>query len=123
MLKTVGQDQWTRFCGFELKWKNDTQLMIGQESYTKELLKRHQDVIPRSSPMPKVDIPEEIEDDATAQEVKAAQGLTGELLWLAIRSRPESFLCGVGYGKAIHQATETGCNVGKACVGFFGYYS
>ena len=39
--------------------------------------------------MPKVDIPEEIEDDATAQEVKAAQGLTGELLWLAIRSRPD----------------------------------
>ena len=41
-VETVGQDQWTRFCGFELKWKNDTQLMIGQESYTRELLKRHQ---------------------------------------------------------------------------------
>ena len=29
-VETVGRDQWTRFCGFELKWKNDTQLMIGQ---------------------------------------------------------------------------------------------
>lgn len=87
--ETVGKDGWVRFCGFELRWLDDENLAIGQPSYTKDLIERHGVTVSRSSPMPKVEIPEEPEENLTATEVKAAQALTGELLWLSIRSRPD----------------------------------
>ena len=81
--ETVGKDGWVRFCGFELRWLDDENLAIGQPSYTKDLIERHGVTVSRSSPMPKVEIPEEPEENLTATEV------TGELLWLSIRSRPD----------------------------------
>ena len=86
--ETVGKDQWTRFCGFELKWDDDTHLRVAQPSYIEELLERHRVQRSRNTPVAKSDPPEEPEV-ATAEDVRAAQALTGELLWLSIRSRPD----------------------------------
>ena len=89
-IETVGKTGWLRFCGFELKrHENGVSLMVGQRSYTAELLKRHQDVTPKMFPMPKVDGNEGVDETPSQSEVKAAQGITGELLWLSVRSRPD----------------------------------
>lgn len=96
-VETVNQTEWLRFCGFELKRHADqTSLMVGQRSYTAELLKRHSDVTPKLFPMPRVEGTEGEDEVPTQSEIKAAQGITGELLWLSGRSRVD-----ISYGVSI----------------------
>lgn len=89
-METVGKEERIRFCGFELKRHDDgVSLMVAQKSYTAELLKRHEGATPKSCPMPKLDGSEIDETDVTTPDVRAAQAITGELLWLSVRSRPD----------------------------------
>ena len=97
-LKKV-QDTWTcstpewadekpmKFCGFEIR-KTAEGLEVGQQSYTAELLQRHGITRTRPTPASNTPVPEEPEE-YSKEELKVAQGLTGELLWLAIRTRPD----------------------------------
>ena len=85
----VQRDSWVRFCGFELRWIDDRQLKIAQPSYTQDLLERHQIEHVRSYPMSKLEIPEDPEEGVRPSELKEAQAPAGELLWLAVRSRPD----------------------------------
>ena len=78
---------WMRFCGMEFQWHGD-HLRVGQGSYAKELISRHGRQQPRSCPGPKVES-EVMEDDITPEDVKVAQQLVGEILWLAVRTRPD----------------------------------
>ena len=39
----VNDTAWTKFCGMELRWE-DSQLLIGQPSYARELVNRHREV-------------------------------------------------------------------------------
>lgn len=53
-VETVNENEWIRFCGFELKRDVDgVGLMVGQRSYTAELLGRYDDIEPRAFPLPK----------------------------------------------------------------------
>ena len=63
-------------------------LEVGQQSYTAELLQRHGITRTRPTPASNTPVPEEPEE-YSKEELKVAQGLTGELLWLAIRTRPD----------------------------------
>ena len=87
--ETVDTETWVRFCGLEFRWEGETKLHVAQPSYTKDLLERHQVTQVRSCPMPKCEVPVDPEEDITASEIKAAQAITGEVLWLAVRSRPD----------------------------------
>ena len=88
-IETVDQTAWTRFCGFELRRHHDgVGLMVGQKSYTTELLKRHEGIVPRNYPIPKQEPVEEVETPSV-DDVRRAQAVTGELLWIAVRSRPD----------------------------------
>ena len=87
--ETVDAENWVRFCGLEFRWEDSGRLHVAQPSYTKDLLERHQVTQVRSCPMPKWDVPVEPEEGVTGHEVKAAQAVTGELLWLSVRSRPD----------------------------------
>ena len=53
--------------GFVVLKRHDygVSLMVGQKSYTAELLKRHEHVSPKSCPMPKLDSSETDETDIT----------------------------------------------------------
>ena len=84
----VHENGWVRFAGLEVRWNGDS-LRIAQPSYTQELLDRYQPPGKRSSPMPKLEPPEGDEPGVTAALIKQAQGLTGELLWLVVRTRPD----------------------------------
>ena len=54
----VDHEGWVRFCGFELQWSgrgDHKKLKVGQQSYTRDLLNRHQVEHPRPVPMTKAD--------------------------------------------------------------------
>ena len=87
--ETVSEMSWVRFCGLEFRWENPQRLHVAQPSYTQDLLDRHQVRETRSSPIPKLEVPTDPEEGLTVDEVKRAQTLTGELLWLSVRSRPD----------------------------------
>ena len=84
----VNSGDWTRFCGLELRWRGDN-LLLGQPAYAKELGQRHGDLPPKLTPLPKIDGDLEPEVDPSIDDVRRAQGLVGELLWLSVRSRPD----------------------------------
>ena len=85
----VNHQQWVRFCGYEMKRFED-QIMLGQPSYLRDLIKRRQVTGKRSSPMAKDMMPpEEPEQDVTVAHIREAQSIAGEILWIALRSRPD----------------------------------
>ena len=89
-VETVNEQEWVRFCGFELKRHEDGRsLKVGQKSYTAELMKRHEGITPKQCPIPKNDGLEIEETEITTEQIRAAQAITGELLWLSVRSRPD----------------------------------
>ena len=87
---TVSQTEWTRFSGFELQRGEDgVSLKVSQISYINELLKRHEVQVEKPHPMPKCDTEEPPEEQVTGDQIREAQMYVGELLWAAVRSRPD----------------------------------
>ena len=112
----VTSQAWMKFCGMELRWKGD-QLLIGQPSYARELVNRHGSQAPRSTPAPKVD-PEVIEEEKTAEQVKQAQQVVGELLWLAVRTRPDISYVVSWMGRHVAKAPKMVCQVAEHVIGY-----
>ena len=108
-----------RFCGFELKrYEDGVSLMVGQKSYTAELLKRHDGVTPKTCPMPKSEHEEPVEENLTTEDIRAAQTITGELLWLAGRSRPDlSYVVGA-MGRQVSKRPKWVQKIGDHVLGF-----
>lgn len=79
------------FCGIEIRRHKESQgFELIQQAYEQELLERWPQE--KSSPQVRLRVPApdaEDEGDATAEEIKEAQALTGALLWLSTRCRPE----------------------------------
>ena len=87
----VSSERWTKFSGFELRWSSvdeDSGLYVGQQAYIQELLSRHPSVTPATVPFPGVPN-DEPEAEVTLEDVRKAQGVVGELLWVSVRSRPD----------------------------------
>ena len=80
------------YCGLEIS-ESAEGLLIGQKKYIQELLKRHEVQGNAKSPCAawsnEFDDGETRDDQIDPDAVKAAQSLTGELLWLSVRARPE----------------------------------
>ena len=83
-----------KFCGFEIACKSDG-IALSQSSYTGDLLNRQGNLKNKSTPMPS-SLCEDPEPEVSIETVRRAQGLVGELLWLASRTRPDT-----SYGVAI----------------------
>lgn len=79
----MGQISW--LC--ELSKKGD-QILLGQRSYAQDLLSQHSGVVCKSPHFPGA-LDEEPEVDVKIDDVRAAQGVVGELLWLSCRTRPD----------------------------------
>ena len=79
------------FNGFEIQ-RTDQGLLLGQNSYTKDLLARYNlegfEETPAPVQLATVDFELKPEENA-ADHVRAAQCMAGELQWLASRCRPE----------------------------------
>ena len=81
-------DQQTiKFCGLEVDREPESgALLVHQSSYIGELESRHGSLYSLSLPTFKDD---EDEPEPTMEQIREAQGLTGELTWITCRSRPD----------------------------------
>ena len=85
----VDDKGWVKFCGFEIRRKGGS-LLVGQPSYIKELLNRHQVNTTKSVPFAKMDEETmESSEEVDPGLLRQAQGIVGELLWVSIRTRPD----------------------------------
>ena len=79
-----------RFCGFEIQANEDGNgFHLHQQMYEKELLARWPIDGSLSVPVFKVSEEDEEAKEFQAQDLATAQALTGALLWLSTRTRPE----------------------------------
>ena len=114
----VNSERWTKFSGFELRWSSaeeDSGLYVGQQAYIQELLSRHSWVTPATVPFPGVPN-EEPEAEVTLEDVRKAQGVVGELLWVSVRSRPDLACLD---GKTGDPSSKAGLGVWMSDVGTF----
>ena len=100
-VEVLEEEKSMRFCGFELR-KSDVGIILSQEGYTRSLLKRRNVEGKEQHPIPKIQ--EEIEEEAhTVHDLRQAQALVGEVLWLSTRSRPDiSYAVGT-LGRMLHK--------------------
>ena len=90
-----------RFCGFEFV-KREGGIKLSQRGYTKDLLSRYNIESGETVPLPKLPDDDEVEEYET-QDLRAAQSMVGELLWLSTRTRPDlCFAIGV-LGRMVHK--------------------
>ena len=92
--ETVGSKRpGVRFLGLDLFWIDEGTLALSQESYLLELGKKHQgelqEVGQPATPMIQGFDDEAVEQDIKIEELRRTQGLVGEILWAAIRTRPD----------------------------------
>ena len=89
----VGQEKPVRFLGLDLIWLSEGLLALGQESYLKDLVERYGQEIKEfdcpAIPLAPFFDEEAVEDSISADQLKRAQGILGELLWASIRTRPD----------------------------------
>ena len=79
-----------RFDGFELSWTpGKTALYIGQPSYIRDLLNRHHPVQEQAIPLVKPLLDNEPAEPEDGQKLRECQKVLGELLYLAVRTRPD----------------------------------
>ena len=97
----MNSEDWVRFCGFEMKYHGE-ELLVGQPSYLQDLLRRRKIAAKRSTPPPKehAHIVEE-EDNIKIEEIRQAQAIAGEILWVAVRSRPDLAFAIGALGRAV----------------------
>ena len=90
-----------KFCGYDLVMVKDT-LKISQEGYTRDLVARYGISQSEAIPIPKIEESEGPEE-FTISDLRKAQSVVGELLWLSTKSRPD-IAFGVGaLGRMVHQ--------------------
>ena len=85
----VNKEDWVRFCGFEMKIQEEN-ILVGQPSYLQDLLRRRGVTTKRSTPLPKEHLAAmEVEEEIKIEDVRQAQAIAGEILWMSVRSRPD----------------------------------
>ena len=83
----INNEKNIRFCGYELRWDRADDLLLMQPSYVLDLLDKYQVKGREAEPCPKITQGEN--EDYTADTLRAAQQITGELLWVQTRTRPD----------------------------------
>ena len=96
-----------RFCGFEIR-KTGEGFNMTQESYIRDMLRRHQVESTEHSPLPKV---EEGEDEEDKKDLREAQMLTGELNWVTQRSRPDLAYATGLVSRLLHRRPTYACRL------------
>ena len=88
----VVQEHAMRFCGYELRKREDGGMELTQEGYITDILQKYGVSGTENTPVPKFEDAEDEQEPPIAI-IKEAQALCGELLWIAGRTRPD-----VAYG-------------------------
>ena len=100
-----------RFCGFELKLKEDG-LRLTQEGYLQTMLERREVEGSENQPLPKIQEEEETEEFEIG-DLRKIQALVGEVLWMSTRTRPDiSFAVGA-LGRMLHKRPRYAWTLGQ----------
>ena len=86
-LEVVDVGSTMKFCGVEVEGLSGGDYKIHQTSYTKELIQRH-GVTSRANFIKNWEDPN-VEPDPDTRDIRRAQMIAGELLWLSGRTRPD----------------------------------
>ena len=105
-------DKAMRFCGYEVRGDPENGYRITQESFILDIAKKHNLDRGQNYPMPKV-VDGKDEKDITAADLKAAQGICGELQWVAGRTRPDVCYATSLVSRLIHRRPRYAAEVGK----------
>ena len=92
----VSDGQAVRFNGLEMQWSDDrTKLYVHQASYTQNLLDQYRgQYVEQQVPLVKPLLEAEEPEEPNPAKLKLCQQIIGELLYLAVRSRPDlSYSC------------------------------
>ena len=106
----------TTFCGIEVAL-TEQGYCLTQVSYIKELLHRYQVESTMAVPIKKWVEPE-ASSCLEASLIKQAQGITGALLWLSTRTRPDISFAVSKMGQQATKAPEVSISVGKEVLGY-----
>ena len=124
---TCSEPEWIddnlKFCGFEVT-RRGAAICINQQAYAKELCARHD--CRRSRPTPVsttlAAVVSELDMDAPQSQnpgaVKRAQSLTGELLWLAVRTRPDLSYVVSLMGRLSTRHPDVAIQLGEEAIGY-----
>ena len=76
-----------RFLGIEIQRLEDGSYFLHQECYAREVIERH----PGGAASSFIKVPEDVEDEGSMSlpKIREAQKITGELLWLSGKTRPD----------------------------------
>ena len=81
-----------RFLGLELAWSTERALLLGQNSYVKELAARYETELAgvKVAEVPlSLGTQEPESEDAALEDLRKCQRLIGEVVWLSVRTRPD----------------------------------
>ena len=90
-----------KLCGYDLKLVKSG-LKISQEGYTRDLVARYGITSAEAFPLPKIEESDGPEEFSIA-ELRRAQSIVGELLWLSTKSRPDVAFATGALGRMVHQ--------------------
>ena len=110
-IEMLGEEKTMRFCGFELR-RCSQGLILNQQGYTKTMLDRRKVEGRENAPLPKLQ-EEEGQEEFTKEDLRLAQQLVGELLWLSTKTRPDlSFTVGA-LGRMLHKRPKEVLRLGE----------
>ena len=98
------------FCGYEIT-KVDDGFEVGQSRYARDMVKRRGISSTEQVACPKIEEGEDEPDDG-GQSLREAQQLTGELSWLASRTRPDVIFTVVLMSRLLHRRPAYVCKLG-----------
>ena len=114
----IGESEPLRFDGLELHWdEKGEELCVHQTSYVRGMLDRHSDVVPQQVPLAR-HLPQEGEVEPDSDALKECQQLVGELLWIAVRTRPDVAYSCSRIASVMSRRPREAC---KAALGVLGY--
>ena len=82
-----------------------------------DLLSRHDPALHKATPLPGA-LCDDPEENPTAEQIKSAQGLVGELLWLSTRTRPDLSVAVAWLGRGVGKYPARVCEYGKHVLGY-----
>ena len=98
-----------KFAGYELE-RTSEGIRVHQESYVRDLLDQYDEEIPGTERAPAIKMSgscEALGDDEKRRLIKRAQTLTGQLLWVANRTRPDiSSAVSMASQRIVHDPAE-----------------
>ena len=110
-VEMLSEEKAMRFCGFELR-RCSQGLILNQQGYTKTLLEKRKVEGYENAPLPKLQEGED-QEEFTKADLRAAQQLLGELLWLATKTRPDLSFATGALGRMLHKRPKEVLKLGE----------